>query len=158
MHKPPLRGVALAMNEPLGVVGIACPEEPGLLGFVSTFAPAVCMGNRVVVVPSSTQALAATDFYQVLETSDVPAGVVNIVTGDRDALALELARHEEVDGVWWFGNAATAAGIEKASAGNLKQVWAETVRRDWFSPAQGEGRDFLARATQIKNIWVPYGE
>ena len=158
VHKPPLRGVALAMNEPLGVVGIACPEEPGLLGFVSTFAPAVCMGNRVVVVPSSTQALAATDFYQVLETSDVPAGVVNIVTGDRDALALELARHEEVDGVWWFGNAATAAGIEKASAGNLKQVWAETVRRDWFSPAQGEGRDFLARATQIKNIWVPYGE
>ncbi|MGN6306284.1 MAG: aldehyde dehydrogenase family protein, partial [Mesorhizobium sp.] len=81
VHKPPLRGVALAMNEPLGIVGIACPEEPGLLGFVSTFAPAIAMGNRVVVVPSSAQALAATDFYQVLETSDVPAGVVNIVTG-----------------------------------------------------------------------------
>jgi aldehyde dehydrogenase (NAD+) len=146
------------MNEPLGIVGIACPEEPGLLGFVSAFAPAVCMGNRVVVVPSSTQALAATDFYQVLETSDVPAGVVNIVTGDRAALALELARHEEVDGVWWFGDAATAGRIEKASAGNLKQVWAETVQRDWFDVRQGEGREFLSRATQVKNIWVPYGE
>jgi len=158
VHKPPLRGVALAMNEPLGIVGIACPEEPGLLGFVSTFAPAIAMGNRVVVVPSSAQALAATDFYQVLETSDVPAGVVNIVTGDRAALALELAKHEEVDGLWWFGSAATAGNLEKASAGNLKQVWAETVNRDWFSPAQGEGTDFLAKATQVKNIWVPYGE
>ena len=116
------------------------------------------MGNRVVVVPSSSQALAATDFYQVLETSDVPAGVVNIVTGDRDMLALDLARHDEVDAVWYFGNAAAAAGVEKASAGNLKQVWTETVQRDWLDPRQGEGREFLARAMQVKNIWVPYGE
>jgi aldehyde dehydrogenase (NAD+) len=158
VHRPPIRGVALAMNEPLGIIGIGCPEEPGLLGFVSAFAPALCAGNRVVVIPSSSQALAATDFYQVLETSDLPGGVVNIVTGDRDALALELARHEEVDGIWWFGNAATAGRIEKASAGNLKQVWAESLQRDWFSPIQGEGREFLARAAQVKNIWVPYGE
>ncbi len=158
VHKPPLRGVALAMNEPLGIVGIACPEEFGLLGFVSTFAPAIAAGNRVVVVPSSRLALAATDFYQVLETSDVPDGVVNIVTGDRDALALELAKHEEVDGVWYFGPKEAAARIEKASAGNLKQVWAETVQRDWLDPRLGEGREFLSRAVQVKNIWVPYGE
>lgn len=158
VHKPPLRGVALAMNEPLGVIGVACPEEPGLLGFISILAPAIATGNRVVVVPSSTQTLVATDFYQVLETSDVPAGVVNIVTGDRAALTLELARHEEVNGVWWFGSAATAGSIEKASTGNLKQVWTETVQRHWFDVRQGEGREFLARATQVKNIWVPYGE
>ncbi|HEV2507301.1 MAG TPA: aldehyde dehydrogenase family protein [Mesorhizobium sp.] len=158
VHKPPLRGVALAMNEPLGVLGIACPEEHGLLGFVSTFAPAIAMGNRVVVLPSSRQALAATDFYQVLETSDVPDGVVNIVTGDRDALALELARHEEVDGIWYFGGRDVAAKIEKASTGNLKQVWAETVQRDWYDGRQGEGRELLSRAVQVKNIWVPYGE
>ncbi len=158
VHKPPLRGVALAMNEPLGTMGIVCPDVSGLLGFVSTVAPAIAMGNRVVVVPSSSQALAATDFYQVLETSDVPAGVVNIVTGDRDMLALDLARHDEVDAVWYFGNAAAAAGVEKASAGNLKQVWTETVQRDWLDPRQGEGREFLARAMQVKNIWVPYGE
>ncbi|MBN9234153.1 MULTISPECIES: aldehyde dehydrogenase family protein [Phyllobacteriaceae] len=158
VHKPPLRGVALAMNEPLGILGIACPEEHGLLGFVSTFAPAIAMGNRVVVVPSSRQALAATDFYQVLETSDVPDGVVNIVTGDRDALALELAKHEEVDGIWYFGGREAAARIEKASTGNLKQVWAETVQRDWYDARQGEGREILSRAVQVKNIWVPYGE
>ena len=158
VHKPPLRGVALAMNEPLGIIGIACPEEHGLLGFVSTFAPAIAMGNRVVVVPSSRQALAATDFYQVLETSDVPDGVVNIVTGDRDALALELAKHEEVDGIWYFGGREAAARIEKASTGNLKQVWAETVQRDWYDARQGEGREILSRAVQVKNIWVPYGE
>jgi aldehyde dehydrogenase (NAD+) len=158
VHKPPLRGVALAMNEPVGIVGLACPQEFGLLGFVSTFAPAVAMGNRVVVLPSSSQALAATDFYQVLETSDMPGGVVNIVTGDRDALALELAKHEEVDAIWYFGPREAAGRIEKASAGNLKQVWAETVERDWLSPLQGEGREFLSRATQVKNIWVPYGE
>jgi aldehyde dehydrogenase (NAD+) len=158
VHKPPMRGVALAMNEPVGTLAIFCPEEPGLLGFVSTFAPAVALGNRVVVIPSASQALAATDFYQVLETSDVPGGVVNIVTGDRHALALELARHEEVDGIWYFGGPATAGAVEKASAGNLKQVWTETVQRDWFDVRQGEGREFLARATQVKNIWVPYGE
>ena len=158
VHKPPLRGVALAMNEPLGILGIACPEEHGLLGFVSTFAPAIAMGNRVVVVPSSRQALAATDFYRVLETSDVPDGVVNIVTGDRDALALELAKHEEVDGIWYFGGREAAARIEKASTGNLKQVWAETVQRDWYDARQGEGREILSRAVQVKNIWVPYGE
>jgi aldehyde dehydrogenase (NAD+) len=158
VHKPPLRGVALAMNEPVGIVGIACPQEFGLLGFLSPFAPAVAMGNRVVVLPSSSQALAATDFYQVLETSDMPGGVVNIVTGDRDALALELAKHEGVDAIWYFGPREAAGRIEKASAGNLKQVWAETVERDWLSPLQGEGREFLSRATQVKNIWVPYGE
>jgi aldehyde dehydrogenase (NAD+) len=158
VRRPPMRGVALAMNEPLGVIGIACPEDWGLLGFISTIAPAIALGNRVIVAPSSSQALAATDFYQVLETSDVPDGVVNIVTGDRGALALELAKHDEVDAVWWFGEAATAARIERASAGNLKQVWAETVERDWFSGAQGEGREFLTRATQVKSIWAPYGE
>jgi aldehyde dehydrogenase (NAD+) len=86
VHAPPLRGVALAMHEPIGVVGVACPDEAPLLGFISLVAPLIAMGNRVVVVPSERHPLAATDFYQVLETSDVPAGVVNIVTGDRDGL------------------------------------------------------------------------
>src|SRR6185503_3476550 len=81
IHQPPLRGVALAINEPLGVVGVLCPDEAPLLAFVSLVAPLIAMGNRVVVVPSEPAPLAATDFYQVLETSDVPAGVVNIVTG-----------------------------------------------------------------------------
>ncbi len=158
VHRPPLRGLALAMNEPVGVVGIVCPEEPGLLAFVSLAAAAIAMGNTVVVIPSERQALIATDFYQVLETSDLPAGVLNIVTGERKTLGIELARHDAVDAIWYFGEAATAAAIEKASTGNLKQVWTETIGRDWHDPAASGGRDLLHRATQVKNIWIPCGE
>ena len=158
VHRPPFRGLALAMNEPVGVVGIACPEEPGLLAFVSLMGAAIAAGNAVVTLPSEAQALIATDFYQVLDTSDVPGGVVNIVTGSKAALGLELAKHDAVDALWYFGNAEATAAMEKASAGNLKQAWCESVVRDWDDPAIGGGRDLLAHATQVKNIWIPYGE
>jgi aldehyde dehydrogenase (NAD+) len=158
VHRPPLRGLALAMNEPVGVVGIACPEEPGLLAFVSLMAAALAAGDTMVMVPSERQALIAADFYQVLETSDVPAGVVNIVTGAKAVLAVELAKHDAVDAVWYFGDRGGAATVEKASTGNLKQVWTESVVRDWDDPATGGGRELLAHAVQVKNIWIPYGE
>jgi aldehyde dehydrogenase (NAD+) len=140
------------------VVGIVCPEEPGLLGFVTLMGAAIALGNTVVMVPSESQALIATDFYQVLDTSDVPGGVVNIVTGDKRALGLELAKHDAVDAIWYFGDRAGATEIEKTSAGNLKQTWTETVQRDWGDPAISGGRDVLGHATQVKNIWIPYGE
>jgi len=158
VHKPPFRGLALAMNEALGVVGIVCPEEPGLLAFVSLVGAAIAAGNAVVAVPSMAQALLATDFYQVLDTSDVPGGVVNIVTGDKATLALELAKHDAVDAIWYFGAAETAAAVERASIGNLKQTWTETVARDWNDAAVSGSRELLRRATQVKNIWVPWGE
>ena len=79
VHAVPMRAVTLAMKEPLGVIGIVAPEEAGLLGFVSTVMPAIAMGDRVVVVPSQHYALLATDFYQVLDTSDLPAGAVTIL-------------------------------------------------------------------------------
>ena len=158
VHQTPLRGVTLAMNEPLGVIGIASPTECPLLGFVSLVGPAIATGNTVVAVPSEHHPLAVTDFYQVLETSDVPAGVVNIVTGRRDELAKVLAEHDDVDGVWYFGSAAGVKSCELASAGNMKQTWCESPGRDWLSESQGEGRVFLRHATQVKNIWIPYGE
>ncbi len=159
VHAPPLRGIAIAMNEPLGVIGQICPDEAPLLGFVSLAAPAIAMGCRVVTVPSERHPLAATDFYQVLETSDLPAGVINIVTGAHTALAKVLAEHDEVDGLWYFGRSAEdGAMIERASAGNLKRTWVgRGLARDWFDLDQGEGRTFLRHATQVKNIWVPYG-
>jgi aldehyde dehydrogenase (NAD+) len=158
VHGAPLRGVTLAVHEPIGVVGIACPERLPLLGFVSLVAPAIAMGNAVVMVVSEAHPLSATDFYQVLETSDVPAGVVNIITGPRDALALVLAEHDDVDAVWYFGPAAGAGAVERASAGNMKRTWvADGAARDWRDPARGEGREFLREATQVKNIWVPSG-
>ncbi|MEE8273034.1 MAG: aldehyde dehydrogenase family protein, partial [Alphaproteobacteria bacterium] len=136
-----------------------CPDEAPLLGLVSLVAPAVAMGNRVVAVPSEAHPLAATDFYQVLDTSDLPGGVINIVTGERDVLAKVLAEHDEVGAVWYVGPAAGSAMVEAASVGNLKRTWVNNGRRrDWLDPVQGEGPEFLRHATQVKNIWVPYGE
>jgi aldehyde dehydrogenase (NAD+) len=159
VHSPPLRGVAMAMNEPLGVMGLVCPDEAPLLAFISLLAPAIAMGNRSVIIPSPAHPLAATDFYQVLETSDVPAGVVNIVTGDRDELTKTLAEHEEVDAIWYAGSTEGSEMVERASAHDLKQTWVNNGQaRDWFDPAQAEGKEYLRRATQVKNIWIPYGE
>src|SRR5690606_17064624 len=123
VHNPPLCAIATAMVEPLGVIGIAAPEESPLLGAMALLAPAVAMGNTIVLVPSEAHPLAITDFYQVLETSDVPAGVVNIVTGDAVALATVLAEHDGVDGIWFAGSAEASAMIERASAGNVKHSW-----------------------------------
>ncbi|MDE3122980.1 MAG: aldehyde dehydrogenase family protein [Paracoccaceae bacterium] len=154
----PLRGVALAMNEPTGVIGALCPDEAPLLGLVSIMAPAIAMGNRVVLVPSHPFPLAATDLYQVLDTSDLPGGVVNIVTGDPADLAKTLAGHMDVDAVWSFAGADLSRLIEAESASNLKRTWVNNGRaRDWSGPA-GEGREFLRAATEVKTIWVPYGE
>ncbi len=158
VHQTPIRGVTLAMNEPVGVLGVAAPMEYPLLGFISSVIPAIATGNTVVAVPSEPHPLAVTDFYQVLETSDVPAGVVNIVTGRRDELAKVLAEHDDVDAIWYFGSSEGVKACELASVGNMKQTWCETSGRDWTGAAQGEGREFLRHATQVKNIWIPYGE
>ena len=115
------------------------------------------MGNTVVAVPSEAHPLAATDLYSVLDTSDVPGGVINIVTGERNALATTLAEHDDVDAVWYFGEQKGAAAVERASTGNMKRTWAEWTPRDWMA-VDAEGPEFLRAATQVKNIWVPYGE
>jgi len=153
-----LRGIVLGMREPVGVIGIACPDHAPLLAFVSLVAPAIARGNAVVVIPSEQSPLAATDFYQVLETSDVPGGVVNIVTGARDILSKTLAQHDNLDSMWYFGGASGAADVEKWSADNMKRTWVDAVPRDWSSDEQGAGDDFLHESTQFKNIWVPTGE
>jgi aldehyde dehydrogenase (NAD+) len=158
VHGVPMRGVALAMHEPIGVVGVAAPSEAPLLGFISAVAPLIATGNTVVAVPSETHPLAATDLYQVLETSDLPAGVVNIITGERDALAAVLAGHEDVDAVWYWGSDAGVKAVEVASAANMKRTWCSSDVTDWLDAAQGEGRRFLREAVQVKNIWIPYGE
>ena len=156
VHSTKSAHVTLAMPEPFGVMGIACPTDAPLLGFLSLVLPAIAMGNRVVAVPSQNMPLAATDLYQVFDTSDLPAGVVNIVTGARDELAKTLSGHDDVAAVWYCGSPAGAAMVQTESAGNLKVTWA-LQNRDWLGP-DGQGRGFLTRATQIKNIWVPYGE
>ncbi|KRD68130.1 aldehyde dehydrogenase family protein [Ensifer sp. Root278] len=159
IHQPPLRGVALAMPEAIGVVGVICPPEAPLLGMVSLVAPLIAVGNRVVVVPSEPHPLAATDFYTVLETSDVPAGVVNIVTGSALELAKTLASHNDVDALWAFGTPELSTQVEKLSFGNLKRTFVDYGKAtNWLDRDAAEGLAYLRRATDVKNIWIPYGE
>ena len=159
VHQTPFRNVTLAMPEPWGVVGIVCPAEQPLLALVSLVAPVIAMGNRVVTVPSWRFPLLATDFYQVLDTSDVPAGVINIVTGHPDELAKVLAQHDDVAALWYVGSAKVSGSLERESAGNLKSTWVNHgKRRNWFDDHQAQGWEYLRHAVQIKNIWVPYGE
>tara|TARA_R110002124_G_scaffold15554_6_gene67479 strand:- start:12604 stop:14955 length:2352 start_codon:yes stop_codon:yes gene_type:complete len=158
LRSVPIRGMALAVREPVGVIGVLCPDEVPLLGLISAMAPAITMGNRVILVPSGPYPLAATDFYQVLETSDLPGGVVNIVTGAHGELAGTLASHLDIDAVWSFSSTDLSQEIEARSAGNLKRTWVNNaMARDW-SGAAGEGRAFLDQATEVKTVWVPYGE
>ena len=157
VHDVPMRGVALAMHEPIGVVGVLCPDPYPLLGLVSLVAPLLAAGNRVVAVPSERFPLLATDLYSVLETSDVPAGALNLITGPRDPLGKVLAEHDDVDAVWFVGSSHGAKAVEQASAANLKRTWTEWTGREWLDPRVGEGREFLRRSVQVKNIWIPYG-
>jgi aldehyde dehydrogenase (NAD+) len=159
VHNPPFRNIAIAMNEPIGIVGVICPAEAPLLGFLSLVMPLLAAGNTVIAVPSEKYPLIAGDLYQLFDTSDVPGGAVNIVTGYVSQLLKTLAEHDDVDAIWCYGDDATVASAKAMSTGNLKQVWTNEGRAiNWFDPKVAEGRWFLEHATQVKNIWVPYGE
>ena len=156
IHGTPYRNVTLAMNEPMGVIGMLMPDDHPLLALATLAGTALAMGNAMVVVPSPKHPLSATDLYQVLETSDVPHGTFNIVTGDRDELAKTLSEHDDVDSVWYFDNSAGSSegqtAVQKASAGNMKRTW---VRGVMGALPSVDG--VLREATQVKNVWVPYG-
>jgi len=140
-------------------VGIVCPNDAPLLGLLSLVLPVLAVGNTAIVIPSERYPLVIGDLYQVFDTSDLPDGAVNIVTGYTSQLLKTLAEHDDVDAIWCFADGASAAAAKAFSAGNLKQVFTNEGRViDWFDPRQGEGRWFLEHATQVKNIWVPYGE
>lgn len=159
VHDAPFRGVTMALPEPKGVLAIVAPEQQPLLSLISLLGPALAMGNRVVLVPSERFGNLALDLIQVLETSDVPAGVVNIITGPRQDLAKHMAGHAEIDGFWCWADASTVKQVEFVSAEDLKPTWChDEYDRDWLCNRQGEGQEFLRQATQVKNVWAPYGE
>ena len=152
-HGVPIRGVALAMKEPVGNIGIVCDDATPLSGLINAMAPAIAMGNRAILIASEPFPLAATDFYQILETSDVPAGVVNILTGNHAELAPTLASHMDIDAVWSFSSSDLSTTIEKASISNLKRTWVNNGK-----VLEPDTQTYLQAATEIKNIWIPYGE
>jgi aldehyde dehydrogenase (NAD+) len=154
VHHTHTRFVTLAMNEPMGVVGVVLGDDWPLLGVIGSCLPLIAVGNAVVCVPSERHPLAATDWYQVLDTSDLPAGVMNLVTGAGRELAPVLAAHDEVASIWCHGRPDLREEVERASSGNLKRTWVMDDL-DWGAPPYA--REFLRHATQVKNIWIPYG-
>ena len=158
VHQPPARAVTLALREPVGIIGIVAPDDAPLLGLVSMIGPALAMGNTVVAVASQRSPLLATDLYQVVEYSDVPAGALNILTGRSAELCAVLARHDDVDALWVVADAETCALAERESTGNLKRVWTSNGRSLDWSVSQPARNAFLHRAVEIKNVWVPYGD
>jgi aldehyde dehydrogenase (NAD+) len=159
VHSPPSRTIAIAVNEPIGTVGIICANDAPLLGLLSLVLPVLTVGNTAVVVPSETYPLIIGELYQIFDTSDLPDGAINLVTGHASELLKPLAEHDDVDAIWCFADESSAAAAKSFSVGNLKQVFTNEGRVvDWFDPRQGEGRWFLQHATQVKNIWLPYGE
>ncbi|MBL8524765.1 MAG: aldehyde dehydrogenase family protein [Betaproteobacteria bacterium] len=152
IHGVPQRNVTLAVPEAMGVIAMLMPDDQPLLAPITLAGTALAMGNAMVIVPSPKHPLSATDLYQVLETSDVPHGTVNIVTGARDELAKTLAEHEDVDAIWYAGPEAGQAAAQKASAANMKRTFVMSATGPL--PVMD---DILREATQVKNIWVPYG-
>jgi aldehyde dehydrogenase (NAD+) len=159
VHNPPFRNIAIAMNEPVGTVGVLCPADTPLIGFFSLALPLIAAGNSIVAIPSEKYPLITGDLYQVFETSDLPGGVINIVPGRSSELLKTMAEHDDLDAIWCYGDESLCATAKALSVGNLKQVWTSEGRAiDFFDRAQGEGRWYLEHAYQVKNIWVPYGE
>ncbi|QPC86143.1 aldehyde dehydrogenase family protein [Mesorhizobium sp. NBSH29] len=158
IHQPPQRAVTLALHEPVGVVGLIAPDAEPLLGLISMIAPALAMGNSVVVIPSQVAPLVATDLYQVVETSDVPPGALNIVTGVSAELAGVLAKHDDVDGLWCIADQETCRLVEAESTGNLKRVFTGGGRAVDWNAGSWAPQALLQRAVDTKNVWVPYGD
>ncbi len=156
VHSTRARHVTLAMNEAWGVVGLVCPTVQPLLSMVTVLGALIAMGNRVVAVPDPRHALLAGDLAQLCDSSDVPGGVVNLITGDPAELTPVLAAHDDVDALWQMGDAALTARAEAEAAGNLKPVFSQ-VPADWAGLPGGGLRPLLRDAVQVKTIWVPYG-
>jgi acyl-CoA reductase-like NAD-dependent aldehyde dehydrogenase len=135
--------------EPTGVVGVLAPGEPALLGLVSRLAPPLVGGNAVVLVASESSPLAAVELAEVLATSDVPGGVVNILTGRRAELAPVLASHMDV-------NALDLAGAD-GDLGDLERLAAENVKRVVRGPADGQSPWEIASFLELKTVWHPVG-
>lgn len=155
VHQAPMRGLVYTRNEPLGPSGVFAPSAQGLVGFLGACLPLIAMGSPVVAVASEQAPLAAMELVRVIEASDIPAGVWNVLTGLHAELEPTMGDHLGLSAVWHFGSVEGGQRIQKLSAGNLKQTWA--VPEGTINWHATPSKEFLRRATQVKNVWVPYG-
>ena len=160
IHNPPLRGLTMAVKEPIGVITSILDDNQPLLSLSTVMSSVFANGNTNIIVPSEKTALITTLMYQVFDTSDVPAGYINILTAKQNELNLPLAQHENIDGIWAFSeNSITRSSIIKETAFNLKRFWCPTNNNiDWSSNSEEFLLEFLHQGSQVKNIWIPYGE
>ena len=143
--------------EPTGVVALFAPEDSGLLGLVSNIAPAIVGGNTCVVLASESKPLTAISFAEVLHASDVPGGVVNILTGYRDELAEHFASHMDVNAVVYCdGDTDTAKQMQSDAADNMKRVVAR-VDIDW-SKDKAQSPYLIKDTQEVKTTWHPIGK
>ena len=160
VHNPPMRGLTLAMKEPLGVMTSILSDDSPLLNLVTVMGSVFSTGNTNIIVPGQKTSLIATELYQVLDTSDVPGGYVNILTAKENELNKTLSQHENIEGIWYFGaDSAQRSEIVKNTTSNIKRYWCpEEKHIDWTNASEEFLNEFLYQSTQIKNIWIPYGE
>lgn len=145
-----------SIPEPTGVVAMVAPQDSSLLGLVSVIAPAVVSGNAVVVIASTSRPLPAITLTEVLATSDVPAGVINVLTGDAAEIMPWLASHADVNALDLAGidDADLAVSLEQAAAGTLMRVRRPGAVTDWAAdPGLGAIRAFV----ETKTVWHPMG-
>ncbi len=146
-----------SIQEPTGVVAVFAPEEYGLLGLVSSVIPAICGGNTVVVLASTDHPTCAISFAEVLHSSDVPGGVINILTGHRDELAGHFSKHMDVNAFIYCGDAQDQIKtIQQNATNNLKRV---VVYKDkkWLSD-EGQSPYFILDTQEVKTTWHPIGQ
>ena len=160
IHNPPIRGLTLAVKEPIGVVANILNDDYPLLSLITTLGSNFAAGNASIIIPGQKTSLLATELYQLLETSDVPAGYINILTTKQNSLNKILSEHENIDGIWFFSeNNNERLKVIQSTTSNLKRTWCPKSKNlDWSSKEEYFLEEFLYQSTQVKNIWIPYGE
>ncbi len=160
IHNPPIRGLTLAIKEPIGVVANILNDDYPLLSLITTLGANFAAGNASIIIPGQNTSLLATELYQLLETSDIPAGYINILTTKQNSLNKILSEHENIDGIWFFSeNNNERLKVIQSTTSNLKRTWCpQSKNLDWSSKEEDFLEEFLYQSTQVKNIWIPYGE
>jgi delta 1-pyrroline-5-carboxylate dehydrogenase len=148
-----------SLPEPMGVVAVVAPERPALLGLVSTVLPVVAGGNTCVVVAGSEDPRTAIVWCECLATSDLPGGVVNVLTGDASEMAPHLAKHREVAAMdVWSADADLRTSVEREGSGNVKRVRTHDLAdAEKLLGPNGQGLGFIERFLETKTVWHPVG-
>ena len=160
VHNPPIRGLTLAIKESIGVVTTILDDQFPLLSLITVLGANFATGNASIIVPGEKTSLIASEIYNLLDTSDVPAGFVNILTTIQNSLNKILSEHENIDGIWLFShNELERRKLVNNTASNLKRYWCpNSTNLNWYNDEETFLNEFLYQSTQIKNIWIPYGE